>query len=128
VSNKDQVLQQVMTELYPSKTPADVPKPDTEIDYHRLAVLFALCTRGDLLARTFPFGGQPNGAALFAANIGIDTGRISAAEIERLAPYREAFASVVRAWLELSEYTNPPCPKDARLAHVVQATKELQDI
>lgn len=124
MSGQRNVYQQTLQKLYPFRPAGET----TALDYHKLAVVFALSTRDDLLGAVFPFNGEPNPDALYAANIGIDTTRVSREDIARLAPYREAFAGVQRAWMDLSNYEEPPCPSQARLTKVVEVTKQLQNV
>lgn len=123
---KEQVKAQLIERLFPTRQPA--PGVDLKpFDYHRLALLFALSTRGDLLADTFPFRGKPQPDKLLGANIGLDLKRVTTEDVLRLAPYREAFAAVQLAWLDLTDYKQPPCPDDGRLAQIVEVTKNIEE-
>ena len=125
MSEKRDIYQQALQKLYPFQPSDDAGRA---LDYHKLAVIFALSTRDDLLAAVFPFEGKPDPDAFDKANIGIDMSRIPKKDIEKLAPYRESFAGVLRAWLEFSNYEEPPCPSQTRLTKIVEVTKQLQGV
>jgi hypothetical protein len=114
---------ELLSRLYPA---ADTPAVARDaVNYHLLGVLMALATRDDLLAETLPPSGGANPSALKGAKIGLDPSRIPDEAIRKLAKYREHFAGIQRAWLEISGYEDPPCPDDRRLSFVVDATRKV---
>jgi hypothetical protein len=57
MSEKRDIYQQALQKLYPFQPSDDAGRA---LDYHKLAVIFALSTRDDLLAAVFPFEGKPD--------------------------------------------------------------------
>jgi len=97
--------------------------PTDAVDFHLLGVILLLSTRGDVLNSTLPAHGSPCAAALY--KLGVLPDRAPQEMIERLKPFREAFATVQQAWLTLAGYENPPCPPNYILRALVQATADL---
>lgn len=96
-----------------------------QVNYHLLGVIIALAIRDDLLQATLPPNGGANPGALKAANIGIDGTQVPDSKIEAMAKYREHFAGVQRAWMEISGYEDPPCPNDERMTQIIDVTRNL---
>lgn len=123
IRTAQQKQQELLNTLYPV---SEVPGVDHDnVNYHLLAAILALAVRDDVLANTLPASGGANPNALTSAGIGVDASRIPDEAIQKLAKYREHFAGIQRAWLEISGYEDPPCPNNVRMTNLVDATKNL---
>ena len=112
-------LRRIAGELYPMR--AGETKRTEDVELHLLSVILLLSTRDDVLAKVFPATGSFDPQPLY--DLGVDPHRVPREVIEPLRQYRQAFANVQVAWLDLSGYTDPPCPPDPFAIHVVNATK-----
>jgi hypothetical protein len=121
MTTRNDVLRDMVDALDPM-SPGET-RISSEIDFHLLSVMCILSVRSDVMIATFPIGGGVSTVALRA--LGVDPVRVPDSAIARLAPYREAFAAVQRAWLEFAAYRNPPCPPNPIAADLVEFTKTL---
>jgi hypothetical protein len=121
MATRQTVLRTLIEQIYPLR-PGETKRSE-DVDFHLLAVMLLLSTRGDVLARVFPASQATDPRALY--ELGVDSTRIPPALIEPLRIHREAFAAVQIAWLDLAGYTDPPCPPDPIANRVVERTKDL---
>ena len=121
------VHRKLLDRLY--AVPAEPPAPANQVHYEMLGVIVALCTDGELLEQVFPYGkGTVNADPLFAVDTGIIDANDTRDRVTRLLQYREAFASVARAWMDASPYEVPPCPSRGRLRKIMELMYTLKDV
>lgn len=121
MATRNDVLREMVDELYPMAEGQTLSP--TSIDFHLLSVICLLCVRSDVLAKTLPIKGGVCADAL--RDLGVDPVRVPVSVLEKLIPYREAFAAVQRAWLQFAGYRNPPCPPNPIAKELVALTKQL---
>lgn len=121
MATRVEVLQSMVGRLYSMKE--GVTKRSDEVDLHLLSVIILLSTRGDILDEAYPQGKPSNPGALYA--LGVDQTRATPEMIDSLRSFRNVFAGVQVAWLDLSGYTDPPCPPNAQVMKLVEYTKTL---
>lgn len=115
------VLRSIVGQLFPMME--GPTKRTDDVDLHLLSVMFLLCTRGDVLADVYPLDKPTNPDALY--KLGVDSQRATPDMIDSLRDFREVFAAVQVAWLNLSGYTDPPCPPNIAAQKLVTFTANL---
>jgi hypothetical protein len=115
------VLRSIAGQLFPMRE--GPTKKGGDVDLHLLSVIVLLCTRGDVLADVYPVGKATNPDALY--KLGVDQKRATPEMIDSLRESREVFAGAQVAWLNLSGYTDPPCPPNTAAQKLVAFTVNL---
>jgi hypothetical protein len=115
------VLKILAPQLYPMQPGGTVPS--TTVDFRRLTPIVALALRSDLVSATFPEDGPVDPRALY--DHGVDPAHATPALIARLLAHRDSFAGIQAAWLDLSGYTEPPCPGDREINALIDFINAL---